>query len=321
VLDARRPRPVDVILGRSAGLGSTLFAPVNYPAAPVVQFFDSYFDPSRSEHDAGQPEAFGHWRRAANAIELVELENGVTPWTPTAYQRGLFPTEYRDDFLVLHDGVETRGLPGRNRGRLVLGDRTIPEGVPVVTFVARSLDHVRGFDRFATLAGRLQREFPDLIAVAAGRPVVERTLDHAHFGRDYPALVLADHLAIDRDRFWLPGMLPSGDLCRLLARSDLHVVASRPHPASRSLVQSMAAGCAVVAFDTEAVREFVEDGTSGRLVADEGSAYEAALMLLRDREAARVLGEASREVAHARYARDVTLPGLADVFDRLLTSP
>ncbi len=297
VLQARKPRPVDVILGRSAGLGSTLFAPVNDPAAPVVQFFDSYYDPSRSEHDAGQPEAFGHWRRAANAIELVELENGVTPWAASEYQRGLFPPEYRNDFLVLHDGVETRGLPARDRGRLVVGDRTVPEGAPVVTFVARSLDHVRGFDRFARLVERLQRGFPDLIAIAAGRPVVERTLDHAHFGRDYPALVLADYPAIDRDRLWLPGLLAPADLRRLLARSDLHVVASRPHPASRSLVEAMAAGCAVLAFDTEAVREFVEDGAGGRLVRDDESACEAASMLLHDRDAARGLGETAGERA------------------------
>src|SRR5262249_45970754 len=31
VLDARRPRPVDIVLGRSAGLGSTLFVPVSLP--------------------------------------------------------------------------------------------------------------------------------------------------------------------------------------------------------------------------------------------------------------------------------------------------
>ncbi len=318
VLQARRPRPVDVILGRSAGLGSTLFAPVHYPAAPVVQFFDSYYDPKGPEADPGQPEAFGHWRRAANAVELVELENGVTPWTPTEYQRGLFPAEYRDDFLVLHDGVETRGLPARDRGRLVVGDRTIPESAPVVTFVARSLDHVRGFDRFAALVERLQRESPDLVAIAAGRPVVDRTLDHAHFGRDYPALVLAGRPAIDRDRLWLPGILAPADLRALLARSDLHVVASRPHAASRSLVEAMAAGCAVVAFDTEAVREFVEDGVSGRVVRDDDSACEAASILLRNRDAARGLGEAAREVARCRYARDVTLPDLAARFDRLV---
>jgi hypothetical protein len=34
VLDARRPRAVDLVLGRSAGLGSTLFVPVSLPRVP-----------------------------------------------------------------------------------------------------------------------------------------------------------------------------------------------------------------------------------------------------------------------------------------------
>ena len=40
VLEQRRPRPIDVIVGRSTGLGSSLFAPVYWPAAPVVNFLD-----------------------------------------------------------------------------------------------------------------------------------------------------------------------------------------------------------------------------------------------------------------------------------------
>ena len=321
VLEGRRPRPVDLILGRSDGLGSSLFAPVNYPSAPVVQLFDGYYDPDRREpgdDPEGQPEAFRHWRRAANAVELVELENGVIPWTPTQYQRSLFPPEYRDDFLVLHDGVETRGLPPRNRGRFVLGDRTIPEGARVVTFVARSLDHVRGFDRFAALVERLHREFPDLVAVAAGSPVVDRALDHAHFGRDYPALVLDRHPGVDRDRLWLPGRIAPADLRRLLARSDLHVVASRPHPASRSLVEAMAAGCVILAFDTAAAREFIDDGRDGKIAAGIDEAHVLSEAILRDLDAHRPLGIASTERVRESYARDVTLPVLAEHFDRLV---
>ena len=80
----------------------------------------------------------------------------------------------------------------------------------------------------------------------------------------------------------------------------------------------MAAGCAIVATDTEAVREFIDDGRTGRVVGDEESLYESALMLLRDCDAARALGVAAREAVHGRYARDVTLPVLAEQFDRLM---
>ena len=88
------------------------------------------------------------------AIELLDLEQAAMAWTPTEWQRGLFPAEYRDDFLVLHDGVDTRRFarsPWHADGRAVR-DRSpagsIPDSTRVVSFVARSLDRLRGFDRF-----------------------------------------------------------------------------------------------------------------------------------------------------------------------------
>ena len=319
VLDARRPRPVDVVLGRSDGLGSSLFAPVAFPGAPVVQMFDGYFDPRRREpgdEAESRPEGYSHWRAAANAIDLVELENGVTPWTPTEYQRLLFPAEYRDDFLVLHDGVETRGLPPRNRDRLTIGGRTIPNGARVVTFMARSLDRLRGFDRFVAVVARLQREFPDLIAVALGDTAVVHPHDTAHFGLDYPALLLAQTPVPDPSRLWMPGTLPRADVQRLLSRSDLHVYASRPHPASRSMVEAMAAGCLVMAFDSEAAREFVEPGITGFIV-NETDIANVSVSLLRDLDAHQPLGLAAKERTKRLYARDVVLPRLASLFDGL----
>ena len=49
VLETRRPRPIDLIVGRSTGLGSTLFAPVYAPAPPRVNLFDYYFHPRRND--------------------------------------------------------------------------------------------------------------------------------------------------------------------------------------------------------------------------------------------------------------------------------
>ena len=81
VYDARRPRPIDVILGRSAGLGSNLFASVAYPGVPRVNFFDYYYLAHQNDlaGEAGpdMPVEYFHWRRAANAMDLLDLENDV----------------------------------------------------------------------------------------------------------------------------------------------------------------------------------------------------------------------------------------------------
>ena len=323
VLESRRPRPIDIVLGRSNGLGSTLFAPVTYPAAPVVQLFDTYFDPQRREPEDDaerRPEAYRHWRLAANAIELVELENGVIPWTATEYQRGLFPPEYRDDFHVLHDGVETRSLPRRNRDPLTISGRTIPPDARVVTFVARSLDRLRGFDRFVAIVDRLLRQDPGVIAVAVGDPVADHPFDFAHYGRDYPAILLGQTPPSDFDRLWRPGTLPPTDLRRLLARSDLHIYPSRPHPASRSLVEAMASGCVILAAETDAALEFVEPGRTGLIApGDPDEAARIALEILSKPDEFRPLGDRAAERVRESYSRDVTLPRLAALFDRLVT--
>jgi glycosyltransferase involved in cell wall biosynthesis len=323
VVEARRPRPVDIVLGRSAGLGSTLFLPVLLPRVPVVNLFDYYLHPH--QHDVADgaspktPPAYFHWRRAANAMDLLDLEGGLTPWVPTRWQRDLYPPEYRDDFVLLYDGVDTRRslrVPGRPR---TVAGRAIPPGTRVVTFVARCLDRVRGFDRFLVLANRLHHARPDVLCVVAGEPTVQRGLDVEFFNRDYRAHALAQTPPHDPERLWFLGAAPPAVVTELLTASDLHIYPGRTYAVSRSLVEALAAGCVVLAWDTEPVREILTHGQTGLVVApDDADAQERlALAVLADPTALRPLGQAAAALARERYAQDVTLPQLAALFDRL----
>ncbi|MCI0455864.1 MAG: glycosyltransferase [Gemmataceae bacterium] len=321
VLEARRPRPIDVILGRSAGLGSTLFAPVHLPNVPVVQQFDYYL--AAHQHDLAEengpdtPADYFHWRRASNAATLLELENGVLPWVPTAWQRERFPAEYRDDFLVLFDGVDTRRLARAPPDRRVIAGRVVPPEMRVVSFVARSLDRLRGFDRFVTLANALLRARSDVLCIAAGAPVVERGLDVAFYGQDYPAHVLGREPPHDPERFWVLGPVPRAGF-ELLSATDLHVYPSRPYVVARALVEAMACGAVVLAWGTEPVREFLEHGQTGLLASGPDDAERLALEVMADPGAYRPLGESAARLAQERYSQDVVLPQLARTFDRLV---
>ncbi len=322
-LVSRRPRPVELILGRSAGLGSTLFAPVYLPGVPVVNFFD-YFYHAHANDLAGEagpemPVEYIHWRRSANAMDLLDLENRASRWTATRWQRDLYPVEYHADFLVLHDGVNmTRTAPQGRTTRRVAG-RTLPPDTLVVSFVARNLDRVRGFDRFLELANRLMRRYPSLVCIVLGGPVVQRGLDFQFFNKDYAAQALKDNPPHDPERLWILGSVPPATVAEVLAASDLHIYPSRPYPVSRSLLEALGCGCIVLAADTEPVREIVTGGQTGLLTEgrDADGWEKQACAVLDDLAGHRALAEAAVQMVQEYYNRDVTLPRLAAYFNDL----
>ena len=328
VLDKKRPPSLDLVVGRSMGLGSSLFAPVYAPAAPVVSFLDYFYHAHR--HDlAGEagPDtapAYFHWRRSMAAIDLLDLEQAALGWTPTAWQRGLYPVEYRDSVLVLHDGIDTRRFTatsrstGRAQPRSIAG-RTISGSTRVVSFVARSLDRLRGLDRFLKLADVLLRSSPDILCVIVGDPIVRRGLDVTFHNRDYVAHLLGQNPPFDLKRLWFLGNSTPAVVAEVLAASDLHVAPCRPYPVARSLLEAMAAGAVVLASDTEPHHEVITHGQTGLLFeeSDPDSLAKQALDVLAGPAAYRPLGDAASALVHERYSQDVCLPRLAQEFGSL----
>lgn len=325
-LEAKRPRPVDVVLGRSGGLGSTLFVPPYAAHVPIVQYFDYYYHPRR--HDLADelapvlPPDYVHWRLAANAMDLLDLENGVVPWTASEWQRGLYPREYRDDFVVIPEGIDCEPLERRPPAARAVGGRSIPDGSFVISFVASELDQLRGFDRFVSLANGLMRSGIDVVAVAVGAREVRRSLDIPHFGTDYAAKVVARDPPPEPRRLWMLGEASPSTVRELFAATDLHCYPSRPYTLSRSLLEAMAAGAPVLAWDSEPVREVIEADRTGVLcdAGDPNDGLEKALIQARDREAYAAIGDQGRERVRSVYDRDATLARLAELLDRLAKS-
>jgi glycosyltransferase involved in cell wall biosynthesis len=265
------------------------------------------------------PPAYSYWRRAGNAMPLLDLESGAHAWTATRWQRDRFPAEYRDDIRVLYDGVDARRFARREGAARIVAGRAIPADTRVVTFVARSLDRLRGFDRFIELANRLTRARPDVLVLTVGDAVVRQGLDVWFFNQDYRAHLLARTPLHDPERVWFLGTAAPAVVAEVLAATDLHVYPSRTYPVSRSLVEALAAGATVLAWDTEPVREFVEPGRTGLLVApgDLDAAERLALAVLAAPAGHRPLGDAAAALVRERFAQDVTLPALAAWFGEL----
>src|SRR5262249_3401335 len=141
-----------------------------------------------------------------------------------------------------------------------------PAGARVVTFLARTLDRLRGFDRFVELANRLLRARNDVVCIVVGGSLVQNGLDIEFFNQDFRAHILGRTPPHDPERIWFLGSVPPAVVADLRAVSDLHVYPSRPYPVSRSLLEAMASGCVVLAWDSEPVREFVVHERNGLVV-------------------------------------------------------
>jgi glycosyltransferase involved in cell wall biosynthesis len=204
--------------------------------------------------------------------------------------------------------------------RRSIAGRVVPAGVRVLSFVARSLERLRGFDRFWLPAIGLVRARTDLICVIVGDPVVQRGLDIEFHNRDYLAHLRASSSPpADEERLWFLHRATPGVAAEVLAASDLHLALGRPYPVARSLLEAIGAGCVVLASDTVPHREVISHGQTGLLVdaADPDEIIRRALTVLDDPAAHRPLGDAAAELIKVRYARDVCLPAIAERFSTL----
>lgn len=261
----------DVIFGH-CGWGETLFLHEIWPDARLLVYAelmyrtrgqDVGFDP---EISPGTDEArVSTIARSAHLIQgVVQADAGLAP---TRYQADSFPPELRRKLTVIHDGIDTGRVQPDPAATLSLPDgRVLRAGDEVLTYVSRSLEPYRGFHV-------LMRALP---AVLQARPRAQVVLvggDGTSYGgkpRDaesWKEKLLAevgDRLPPDRVHFL--GRVPYPTYLSLLQVSRVHCYLTYPFVLSWSLTEAMAAGCMIVASDTEPVRELIRDGENGRLV-------------------------------------------------------
>src|SRR5262249_4130091 len=146
----------DLVVGHS-GFGSTLFLADLYDA-PIINYFEYYYHGRNSDMDF-RPEFPVHEldvlrARTRNAMILLDLQTCAAGYSPTAWQRSLFPAEFQYKIETIFDGIDRefwyrRAVPRR------IGDRTIPTDTRIVTYVSRGFESMRGFDIFMRVAKRI----------------------------------------------------------------------------------------------------------------------------------------------------------------------
>lgn len=324
VYEACRAHPElrpDLIVGHS-GFGSTLFLPELYPGVPIVNYFEYYYHPHDSDMDFRPefpPAELDFLRaRARNAMILLDLENCRRGYSPTRFQRDLFPDAYRGKIDVIFDGIETGVFHRKANVPRRIGDRSIPASARIVTYVSRGFESMRGFDVFMKVARAVYLRYPDVFFVVVGSDRVCYGGDEKHIRhKTFREHVMAQ-ANYDPGKFLFTGLLPVSKLVDVLSLSDLHLYFTVPFVLSWSLMDALACGCTVLASDTAPVREMIDDGRNGLLRGfhDVEGFADRAMEVLRDPGAFRHLGIEASQRIRRDYAIDITLPRLAGLFEQ-----
>lgn len=322
----------DVIVAHP-GWGESLFLRDVWPDAKLgiyCEFFyhaqgaDVGFDPEFPPKDEGEVCRL----RLKNLNNLLHFEVADAGISPTHWQASTFPEPFRNRTAVVHDGIDTAVVAPNPVVSLTLnGNITLSRSDEVITFVNRNLEPYRGYHIF-------MRALPEILARRPNARVLIVGGDEVSYGAQPPQGqtwkdIFFDEVrgkisADDWARVHFLGHIPYQHFIALLQLSTVHVYLTYPFVLSWSLLEAMSVGCAIVASDTQPLREAIQHDKTGRLVDFfnvPGLASEVCA-LLDDPVARARLGANARAFAVANYdLKTVCLPRQLEWVAGLLNRP
>jgi len=314
----------DIIIGHH-GWGELLHIGDVWPGVPMLGYYEFFyhtdgidvgFDPEFPANLADFPRI-----RAKNAVNLLALNLGAHGQTPTAWQLSTYPEWAYEQITLLPEGVNLelcKPQPELRREPLRIGETDIAPDEKLVTYVARDLEPYRGFHIMMRALPRLLGARKDVRVVMVGGDGV--SYGAAPHGTTWRAIMQKEMAGkFDAERVLFPGRIDYRTYLRMLQRSDAHVYLTYPFVASWSLREALAGGCAIVASDTEPVREFIRHNRNGLLTSffDPRGLADAVLSLLEDEVLSRRLRAGARRYAERNLGMAEYIAGYVDLIGRL----
>jgi glycosyltransferase involved in cell wall biosynthesis len=289
---------------------------------PIINYCEYYFATShrdisyRIDLPPAEPAPF--FPRCINAPTLATLVDCDAGYSATDWQKQSFPARFHPKIEVHFDGIEVELYhPGPAARRI--GERSIPAGTRVVTFVSRGLESIRGFDLFMRAADLIARARPEVLFIVVGGEEIHYGWDKLHTGAPSFKQWVLGRGSYDLSRFLFLGRILPEQLADILRISDLHIYLTAPFVLSWSLLNAMASGCVVLGSDVPPVREVIRPGENGLVepLFDVERLTETALKVLDDPAEFAPLGHAACRTIEETYSLEVCIPPLKDFFERV----
>lgn len=251
-----------------SGWGVSLYIKDAFPDACLLNLFEWYYNGHGADvgfwptHEVTDDEYLTV--RTRNAPILLDLMTIDWGYCPTQWQWQQFPTPVQSKLSVLHEGIDTNFIVPKAGSRIRLPDLDLGDCNEIITYVARGMEPYRGFPEFMRAAKLIQhrRHAAHIVVVSADRVAYGKKLPG---GQSYKEKLL-DELQFDTDRIHFTGLRPYPHYLEVIQASAAHIYLTVPFVLSWSMMECMAAGCAVIASDTAPVREMIVDDENGLLV-------------------------------------------------------
>lgn len=203
-------------------------------------------------------------------LHFNAAEGGVSP---TEFQRSRFPRWFREKITVIHDGVDTSNIMPSSDASVTISraDRELifRKGDEIITYASRNFEPVRGYHTFIRAVPEILKTRPNaqiLMIGGAGEGYGPKLNSGEKWREYFLNQVLNDVSEDDWNRVHFLGSVPHHQFIALLQLSMVHIYLTIPTMLSWSFMEAMAAGCSIVASDTQPCREMIDDGVNGLLV-------------------------------------------------------
>ena len=301
----------DVIIGHP-GWGETIFLKEIWPEARVILFgemlYRSHGGDLNFDHEFGEESLVRNMRaHAKNASQILAFAYADRIICPTPFQAASFPPALQHMIRVIHEGVDMGHAQRRPNAVLKLPDgRRLDRDTPVITFVNRTFEPLRGFHIFLRALPALLEACPDAQVVLIGNVALHGYGGNSPNGKDWKSLLmeeLGDRL--DMSRLHFLGKVPHSVLIDAFSITRAHVYYTYPFVLSWSLVEAMACECTIIGSDTGPVQDAINDGVEGVLLPffDVAALSDMMIRAVREPEAFAGMGVAARQRALRDYDR------------------
>ena len=301
------------------GWGEAMLLRQVFPASPLVIWPELWLKP---EHMglAGQVPSVQQLQYLRVKDWLVDgaMADAAAAVLPTRYQASTFPERWQQKIEVIHEGVTENlfDLP-RLQSLQISAEQCLDPSAPVVTFISRNLEPMRGFPLFMKALPTLQTRRPDVQVVIVGGD--ELSYSNGPESGTWREVLLEElKRQLDLNRVHFLGRIPHSELIKIYRRSNLHVYLSEAFVLSWSLTELLACGTPVLAMSNTMLEELIQPGVNGALWRGDPQSLGVAMGQLLDapKELER-WGENSRQRMREDYHQERCVDLLEKLLQRL----